>query len=127
MCRAGNPGSARFSAFIASCIFKAQSMGPTHHRFQGSFQGIEKGQNGISQKVHDNATMGLNHLDHPGEVAVDQMNGGFGLRVSAKGVKFRTSENRMTTSRFSPPMRLASGGLRALGRSHDQHSARRCC
>jgi len=42
--------------------------------FNGPVYGIEESEDGVSQKVHDDAPMPLDHLDHPGEVAIDQMN-----------------------------------------------------
>jgi len=56
--------------------------------------------------------MRLDDFDDPGKVAVYQMDGGFGFQGFRQGVKPRTPENRLTTSRFSPPMRLASGRLK---------------
>jgi hypothetical protein len=44
--------------------------GPPHQRLQGAGQGIEKGQNSVSQEVHNDPPVCLDHFDHPGKVAV---------------------------------------------------------
>ena len=69
---------------------------PPHGGRQRAIQGIEKGQDRIPQKVHDDAAMLLQHFDHLRKMAIHQFDGGFrtqGLRQGRKTPDIREQDH----------------------------------
>src|SRR5208337_2116305 len=102
------------------CIFKAQPMARRTTTSRGSSRGSKKARMASPRK----STMmprcaWITSIIREKWRFIREMVAS-GVRNSARGVKPRTSANRMTTSRFTPPIRLASGRLsnsRAISRS----------